>query len=91
MSRTPSSEEGIRVTQDIFDYVAERSAYARPCCVKIRVNAELKRADFNMILQLLKRTLERHRADRRSSVVSSQQVIEVQVEPLTEQTEKIPF
>jgi len=92
VSRTPFSEEGIRVTQDIFDYVAEKiRTYTRPCCVKIRVDAELKRADFNMILQLLKRTLERHERSGEVSIVSSQQGVEVQVEPLTEQTEKIPF
>ncbi len=92
VSRTPFAEEGIRVTQDIFDYVAEKiRAYARPCCVKIRVNGDLKRADFNTILQLLKRTLERHERTGEVSLVSSQQGIEVQVEPLTEQTEKIPF
>jgi hypothetical protein len=92
ISRTPFAEEGIRITQDIFDYVAGKiRTYARPCCVKIRVNAELKRADFNMILQLLKRTLEQHERTGEVSVVSSQQMIEVQVEPLTEQTEKIPF
>jgi hypothetical protein len=92
ISRTPFAEEGTRVTQDVFDYVAEKiRTYARPCCVKIRVNAELQRADFNMILQLLKRTLERHERTGEVSVVSSQQGIEVQVEPLTEQTEKIPF
>jgi hypothetical protein len=44
-----------------------------------------------MILQLLKRTLERHERTGEVSVVSSQQLIEVQVEPLTEQTEKVPF
>ena len=92
ISRTPFAEEGIRITQDIFDYVAGKiRTYARRCCVKIRVNAELKRADFNMILQLLKRTLERHERTGEVSVVSSQQLIEVQVEPLTEQTEKVPF
>jgi hypothetical protein len=92
LSRTPVSEEGIRVTQDIFDYVADKiRPYARPCAVKIRVQAELKRADFNMILQLLKRTLERHERSGEVSVASSQQGVEVEVEPMTEQTEKIPF
>jgi hypothetical protein len=92
VTRTPPSEEGVRVTQDIFDYVADKiRAYARPCCVKIRVNTELKRTDFNVILQLLKRTLERYERTGEASAVSSQHGIEIQVEPLTEQSEKIPF
>ena len=63
--------------------------YVRPCAVKIRVQGELKRGDFNMILQLLKRTLERHERSGEVSVASSQQGVEVG--PLTEETEKIPF
>jgi hypothetical protein len=55
------------------------------------MNTELNRAYFNVILQLLKRTLERHERTGEASVVGSQQGVEVQVEPLTEQTEKIPF
>jgi hypothetical protein len=92
LTRTPSSEEGVRVTQDIFDYVADKiRPYVRPCCVKIRVNTELKRADFNPILQSLKRTLERHERTGELSEVSSQQGIEVLVEPLTDHSEKLPF
>ncbi len=92
VTRAPLAEEGIRVTQDIFDYIAEKiRPYARLCCVKIRANAELKRADFNMILQLLKRVLERHEKTGEMSAVSSQQGIEVSAEPLTEHSEKIPF
>jgi len=92
VSRTPVSEEGIRITQDIFDCVADKiRPYARPCAVKVRIPAELKRADYQMIVQLLKRTLERHERSGEVSVASSQQGAEVQVEPLTDQTEKIPF
>jgi len=51
ISRTPFAKRDTHYS-DIFDYVAGKiRTYARPCCVKIRVNAELKRADFNMILQ----------------------------------------
>jgi hypothetical protein len=92
VSRTPVFEEGIRATQDIFDYIAEKiRPFVRPCCVKIRVQTELKRADFHLIIALLKRTLERHEASGEVSVAASQQGAEVQVEPLTEQTERIPF
>lgn len=63
----------------------------RRWCVKIRVNSELKRADYNLILQLLKRTLERYERTGETSAASSQQGIEVQAEPLTERSEKIPF
>jgi hypothetical protein len=60
----------------------------RPCCIKIRLNTELKRSEFNGILQSLKRTLERQERTGELSMVPSQQGIEVQVEPLTEQSEK---
>jgi hypothetical protein len=92
VSRTPVSEEGIRVTQDIFDYVANKiRPYARPCAVKIRIPTELKRADYQVIVQLMKRTLERHERSGEVSVASSQRGAEVRVEPLTDQTEKISF
>jgi hypothetical protein len=62
--------------------------FERPCCIKIRLNTELKRSEFNAILRSTKRTLERHERTGELSMVPSQQGIEVQVEPLTEQSEK---
>ena len=92
VTRIPPSEEGLRVTQDIFDYVADKiRPYERLCCVKIRINAELRRAQFNLILQLLKRALERHERTGETGLFSSQQEVDVEVETLTEQSEKIPF
>lgn len=91
VTRTPVSEEAVRVTQDIFDYAEDKiRPYDRTCCIKIRLSGELKRSEFNAIIQSLKRTLERHERTGELSAVSSQQGMEVQVEPLTEQSEKIP-
>ena len=88
----PTLQEGTRVTQDIFDYVADKvRGRGRRQCVKIRVAAALSRNHFNPVVALLKRALEKYEKTGESVTASSSPEIEVVVEPLNELTEQFPF
>jgi len=92
LSKTPREQEGIRVTQDIFDYIADKVRnYERRRCVKICVDTEQQRGHFNVLTTLLKRTLEKYERTGEVSATLSQQGLEVSVEPLNGSTEAIPF
>jgi len=91
LTYTPHAQEGERVTQDIFDYIGDKvRSLERRRCVKIRVNSELLHSHFNVVIALLKRTLEKYERTGETAMASSQQGVEVSVEPLNERTESIP-
>jgi len=85
------SEEQYRLVGDLYQYLGHRlKKSARPSCVKIRINAPLSPTSFTGTVQCAKAAFscfDRKGAETRESKAEAT----VTVEPLTEQSERIPF
>ena len=84
-------EEQYRLSGDLYQYLDLRlKKVSRPCCIKIRINAPLNRASFEVTVQCIKPGLSRFE-DTGQVTREKRTDVEVIFEPLTDQSERIPF
>ena len=83
-------EEQYRLVGDLYHYVDSKiKKLKRSCCVKIRVRAPLVPTTFTTTVRCLKSAFSR--LDVAKDVLVEIEGVRVDIEPLTEKSERIPF